>query len=490
MKNVLKSKFLWVSALALAFGFVGCNLFNPTESVDIKGNDANALTYEGYLKFRNNEYSAAETYFRRAIFADSSHSEAWYGLMKSVLNKRLAEHNETNLFSLLKYAQDDRASGGTNNPLVKMDSNVAKMLEPIISEVNEIAQQFIERDKAGKNDGVITYKTISDGYMVLQALKTMVILKKKLPSGCENPKANVTGCDYATVLNQYKQDPGETMETFNAFFEACEMNPESMSNYFDDMFQGFNNLRPEAQQAAIGSMCSALAKQTKDAADDEDEQKKTLNIIIGQMAYSDITDDDGDGCIDEEVYDGEDNDGDGEIDEDVSDKDNVDYDESKSVSVVLEKQKKGQDVLISDMRIVKETKPNNKYRYVDIDMNGITIATDKSTNQQELKWEWGFFRGDYANRTNILNSYINEATGLTTQGDHRFNFATKLIWNPMGLPYSQFKDIKDSIAKVKAPASDLATRQLDLKYRQTHIGGCWANYDDDRYLKWFERRNN
>ena len=485
MKNVLKSKFLWVSALALAFGIVGCNLFNPTESVDIKGSDANALTYEGYLKFRNNEYSEAENYFRRAIYADSSHSEAWYGLIKSVLNKRLAEHNETNLFSLLKYAQDDRASGGTNNPLVKMDDSVAKMLEPIISEVNEIAQQFIERDKAGKNDGIITYKSISDGYMVLQALKTMVLLKKRLPDGCEDARTLKTNCDYASVLNQFKNDPGETIETFNAFFETCEENPESMANYFDDWMQGFDNLKPEAQRAAIGGMCTALAQQTKDAADDENEQKKTINIIIGQLAHSDTTDDDGDGCIDEEVYDGEDNDGDGEIDEDVSDKTNeINYDINKSSQIVLQKQRTKQPIEIRDLRIVTQARPNDKYKHVDIDMNGTTVASDP----KELTWEWDFNAGDYATR--IQKSYTNQATRLPTQGDHRFNFATKLIWNPMGLPYSQFKDIKDSIATVKVPASDLATRQLDLEYRKTHIGGCWTNYDDAKYLKWFEGRNN
>ena len=105
-------------------------------------------------------------------------------------------------------------------------------------------------------------------------------------------------------------------------------------------------------------------------------------------------------------------------------------------------------------------------------MNGITVAQDPN----ELTWEWDFFRGDYANRVAF--------------NDHRFKFATLLIWNPKDLPYEQFKAIKDSIATVKVPASDLATRQLDLEYRKTHIGGCWTYYDDAKYLKWFEGRNN
>ena len=108
MKNVLKSKFLWASALMLTLGIAGCNIFNPTESVNIKNDDADALTYEGYIKFRNNEYSEAEEYFRKAIEADEGHSEAWLGLMKSVLNRKLNTCQETNVFTLLKYVNTNR----------------------------------------------------------------------------------------------------------------------------------------------------------------------------------------------------------------------------------------------------------------------------------------------------------------------------------------------------------------------------------------------
>ena len=97
MKNVLKSKFLWASAFALSLGIAGCNIFNPTESINIKDKDAQALTYEGYKKIRNNEYTEAEYYFNKAILADSNYSEAWLGLMKATLNRKLNDES-TNLF--------------------------------------------------------------------------------------------------------------------------------------------------------------------------------------------------------------------------------------------------------------------------------------------------------------------------------------------------------------------------------------------------------
>ena len=79
----MKIKLLICFLCALILGIAGCNLFNPTGSANIDSGDANALTYEGYQKFRANDYGEAEYYFRKAIEADSSHSEAWYGLASS-----------------------------------------------------------------------------------------------------------------------------------------------------------------------------------------------------------------------------------------------------------------------------------------------------------------------------------------------------------------------------------------------------------------------
>ena len=170
MKNVLKSKFLWASTLMLTLGIAGCNIFNPTESVNIKNDDAEALTYEGYLKFRNNEYTEAEEYFNKAIAADSNYSQAWLGLMKSVLNRKLNSDKETNVFSLLKYVN---ASRDSKVPFSGMDDNLANKLDEVVDTVNYIVDQFSTREKSGNTDSVVTYSTISDGYMVLQMMKIM-----------------------------------------------------------------------------------------------------------------------------------------------------------------------------------------------------------------------------------------------------------------------------------------------------------------------------
>ena len=52
MKRILQSKILWATALLLSLGIAGCNIFNPTESININDDDAEALTYEGYKHIR------------------------------------------------------------------------------------------------------------------------------------------------------------------------------------------------------------------------------------------------------------------------------------------------------------------------------------------------------------------------------------------------------------------------------------------------------
>ena len=462
MRNVRKSKFIWASALIISLGIAGCNIFNPTESINIKNDDAEALSYEGYKKIRANEYSEAEYYFNKAIAADSNFSQAWFGLMKATLNRKLNGNESTNVFSLLSYVN---ASRDSKVPFSGMSDEIAAQLQEAIDTVNVIADAFIERDKAGRTDGIVTYKTISEGYMVLQMMKTMLVLRKTTATmqGCSLKKGEENSCDMAAVLNNLKSDPAETVEAFDAVFKTCEESPESMTKMFDSYLQGFDNLKDDAQRSAVSSMCGALAKETEEAKTNEEQQTKTLNIIIGQFGYSDIIDDDGDGCVDEEIYDGEDNDGDGEIDEDVSDKTNeIEYDND----LILKNVTAGKTA-IRDLRVVKKAGPNEKYTTVDIDMNGITVADKESERDRE----WKFIYPKYLDRV--------------ATNDHRFVFTLEIVFNPQNLPYEEFNVLKKAVAK-----DTHYPPVYDLEYRKQYIGGCWANYNEERFMQWFEGRNN
>jgi hypothetical protein len=295
-------------------------------------------------------------------------------------------------------------------------------------------------------------------------MKTMLVLRKTTAGmqGCSLAKNKENSCDMASVLNNLKSDPSETVESFHAVFTTCEESPESMTKMFNSYLPGFENLKDEAQRSAVSSMCGALAQETEEAAGNEDQEAKTLNIIIAQFSYSDIIDDDGDGCIDEELYDGEDNDGDGEIDEDVSDKTNeIKYDDD----LILKNITAGK-TSIKDLRVVKSAGPNEKYRDIDIDMNGETV----NTSSDELDREWAFIYPEYKNRV--------------ATGDHRLVFAMNLTFNPQNLSPEEYAAYKKAVAK----DTDINNIQYDLAFRKQYIGGCWANYDEKRFMQWFEGR--
>ena len=487
MKNVLKSKFLWVSALMLAMGIAGCNIFNPTENVNIKNDDAEALTYEGYIKFRANEYTEAEEYFNRAIAADSNYSKAWLGLMKSVLNRKLNSDKETNVFSLLKYVN---ASRDSKVPFSGMSDELAEKLNEVVDSVNYIVDQFSARDKSGKTDSIITYNTISDGYMVLQMMKTMLVLRKTTSKleGCSLKKGSENSCDMKSILNTMKNDdPGETVEAFHTVFETCEENPSSMISLFGSYLEGYDYMSDDLKKTSVQSMCGALSKETDVKDKSEDEQAKTMNIMIGQFGYSDTFDDDGDGCVDEEIYDGEDNDGDGLIDEDIRDKTNpIHYDQDRISKNVLAAQKAKRDPETKELLIVKDAGPNGKYRLVNIDMDDDFCKSDKDECANEGASaadpdEWEFIYEAYDAR--VAATYYNEVKQENVAGDHRFKFAKDLVWNPTHLGEEQFLELKSKVAKDTDPNNI----QFDLETRKNLIGGCWVNYSDAEFKNWFNR---
>ena len=445
----LKNTLLVYSAVAIALSFVGCNLFNPTESVDIASDDANALTYEGYIKFRNNEYTEATKYFNMAIAADPSHSEAWFGLAKTKLNQQ-----DLNIFELLKYINVGQK---TTFPLSGMSDEVAFKYQVGIDTVVAYLKQFIYRDTTGQLDGVITYNTISNSYMILQMMQTMLSLRKTTASmiACQNPYST-EGCDLGSVLNSMKGNVGTTLETFHEVFKTCEDNPQSMASVADQYLQGFDWIADDKQSVAVQALCGSLAETTTSSGN-EYQQEMALNTVISQLGYSDIMDDDGDGCIDEEIYDGEDNDGDGEIDEDIRDKTNpIVYDTERAAKNALMGQKN-----IKSLMIVKSAGPNEKYEMVDIDLNGKFGDKDKD--------EWDFIYSDYDKRVK--------------ENDHRFKFAENLVFNPEYLFYNDYLALKQQVAK------DKQGLQFPLEYRKKFIGGCWVNYTEEDFQNWIAQRN-
>lgn len=441
-------------ALSAAFiavlGMAGCNLFNPTEDVNIKSGDANALTYEGYLKFRNNEYTQASIYFNKAIQADSSHSEAWYGLAKAKLNIQ-----QINTFELLKYV-NVRADGTEKLALLDMEESTAQKYEAGIDTVVTLLQDFIQRDTLGQMDGVISFKTISESYMLLNMVKTMLVLRNatKSISGCttKNPQTGKFDCDIGAVLNNLKKDKtGESTAALHEVFRTCESNPATMSSVAGQAVPVFDEWITDAKQNDVAAtICGALSDVTAPS-DNGDDIDRAVNSVIAVTGKSDLFDDDGDGCIDEEIFDGMDNDGDGEIDEDLRDV-------SGEYKLDLETQSK--NILagrteIKDRAVYASFGPNPKYENVDIDMNG-KLCTGENCD------EWEYIYATYSKREKNGPNYL-------------LKFAKSIKFNPQGLPREQFIELKKNVA------GDLSGKVYTLEDRKNLIGGCWVNYTEETF---------
>ena len=192
---------------------------------------------------------------------------------------------------------------------------------------------------------------------------------------------------------------------------------------------------------------------------DKGEQLEKIDVNRADVFYNygNITDDDGDGCVDEEVIDGFDNDGDGEVDEDprsqavnVTDMNSIQY----TTNIIYPP--------------VKELKMVGRYESgdVDIDMNGLAGDNDPD--------EWTFKNKDYSVRFN--------------NGDHLLKFAFKAdFFSPyfMNLSPEERIEIKDAVRHDTNPNNI----QYSLQQRQQLIGGCWNNYDETRFRLWIMSRN-
>ena len=167
--------------------------------------------------------------------------------------------------------------------------------------------------------------------------------------------------------------------------------------------------------------------------------------IESYTAMADLMDNDGDGCVDEEIADGHDNDGDGLIDEDLR----------NNKLLVLES-----DFLKHKIGQVKAVNSSETYSIVDIDMNGIPADAPERT-----------FVIENSNDREVMDNHLFSA------------FAINFSWS-----VSSELPLADLMKMVKAD-TNANNIKYDLAWRKAYIGGCWNNYDDRAFRRWFEGRN-
>jgi len=423
-------KRFWLCATAaLAIGIAGCNLFNPTENADIADDDVDALTYEAYIHFRNAEYTIAREYFEKVLKADSTVSEAWYGLAKCVLNQQ-----GLNVFEMLKYAN----SKDGQSAFLEMDDSTANHYKTAITAVLEVLDPFIERDSTGRTDGKVTFKTISASYTVLHLTKAAIMVRNNINdiTGLFSFSDGTMDIDWSS-LKGMGESSVEMFESMGDIGHAIKADPSIATEVLKSYVPEAALLSDSGLTVATEAMATYMITASEAVTSNED-------AIIAYTSIGDMMDGDGDGCIDEEIADNFDNDGDGLVDEDMR----------QNQAMVPET-----NFLQHRFGQIASVKTAEGYEAVDIDMNG------KAADEGEFTF------------------VIEGSNDRDAQNNHLFKaFAANFGFAESGNTLAE----NMNLAKKDRDVNNI---KYDLAWRKANIGGCWANYDEEMFLKWFEGRD-
>lgn len=445
MKKHFQKFFVISAALVLAGSLISCNLFNPTESVNIRSNDAEALTYQGYLHYQKNEYSLAREYFNKAIKADSAYSEAWYGRAKAVLNLQ----EGLNILELISYAKSDDAMDVAEN-FMNMPDEKANQIKDGLDSVFKYIDPFILRDELGLTDKRVRFKDFSDSYAVMQMTKLALTVR----AASVSIKNIFTAADDILSINWTELNPEELGETAKETFDALASTASAIKANPDLVTTVIKEYIPDS----LGITDSALVENIDFFADqiiyvNDAIQKAEVDRAMIFLSVGNVIDDDGDGCIDEEIPDGQDNDGDGEIDEDmrhhetyVMDIDSVNY-------------------LNSNPTKIREIKLTERYKLIDIDGNG--LMGEEDTDERVFIYP--------------------NTRERDTKNNHLFRFADSLKWVGTAETAEGLEKriaYKDSVRL----DTDSTNIKYDLEWRKKNVGGCWNNYDEESFKAWFRGR--
>lgn len=441
-----KKSGLPIAALSMTIGLTSCNIFNPTESVDINSDDADALTYEGYLHYRKAEYSEARKYFQKAIEADSAQSEAWFGRAKAVLN--MQEH--LNVFELISLSrtqstpQSNNLFSGTANQtsgFSELSNEEAANIKQGIDSVLFFLDPFINLDTLGKTDKKITFQNFSNSYTILRL--TNVGLQLRSTANGINTLFSSDSSGYHINFNAFTElgeKMKETTSDLAAAGQAMKSNPSAgaaiIKAYMPDSTQDyFTDKAYEELTIGISDLLIDLNDKVQNT------QTDRWDVFY---RFGNGIDDDGDGCIDEEVYDGADNDGDGEVDEDCRNNYVMKY-ETDPTHYNLAKMQ------VNHLEVI------GMYNDIDIDMNGKMGKNDPD--------EWEFVHANSNVRNQTQNHLLKFAVTLTFNGVNK----NDLIKN------KELIRLDTNINNIK----------YNLEARKFMVGGCWNNYTEQDFYKWF-----
>ncbi len=350
-----------VKSLAMLTLLVGgCNLFNPSGDGD-GGDSTEAFLVEGENQFREQEFEASMAAFQKAIEQDSTSSLAYYGYAKAVLR-----HFRLNASTILAEVDDAKASksipfldadnekltrylqatskvraamsqmtrrdtltrwwrylSDTNSLAAKKDKRLAQrrvFITGFLAKGNDGEPGYYPGSRFPLSDGALPFEKVVVDYGFVELLYALVHLRDLDQNDTIDSRDNLL-----TKLN-FKMDGGfklDSLQNIATDLQNDTVARQNINNLIQNVQSGLgsasqvlNLLSPTLTGQAEGDTLSNQ-NLTSSVTENVDSVINSMGDAIGFYQFGDRLDNDGDGCVDEEILDGKDNDADGFIDEDA-----------------------------------------------------------------------------------------------------------------------------------------------------------------------------
>ncbi|HOX51247.1 MAG TPA: hypothetical protein PKY05_07155 [Fibrobacteria bacterium] len=309
---------LW---LALAF-LAGCNFFNPSGSGPSRDDEADYWIEEGQEAMQEQRFQTAYQDFSRALALDSTKSLAWHGLAKASLASSPFDVGE--LVTLGERLQGAPDSAKLDSLIAVGDTGLTNIYLPIMR-VAKIYERFIDRDTNGRTDKVFSSRLVREElnailnskvyFYLMDANRDTIIQRAELAAlELMDMASGSLGINADQLSNQGGMDsttgalPDTTRDKINTIFS-------NVANIVDDSVT-FNKLMGSMGDSSSGSgtnSSSATSSMNQDARSFLQKLGSSTRFFL----VNDSLDNDGDGCVSEEIYgDSLDNDGDSLTEED------------------------------------------------------------------------------------------------------------------------------------------------------------------------------
>ncbi len=339
---------LAVAVLGAVVFLAGCNIFNPSGEGDA-GTDASGNTSHGEELFRQKDFAGAMSAFEKAIGEDSANSMAYYGYAKAAVR-----YYKLNVNGILKDL-DSTKNGGSLTFLNHDDNALTKRLQAAVK-VNRVLGLLTDRDTLtrrfnkylkGNDSADFMRKYLDSANMGKPGFRKrsrfplidfiMPYDKVVVDFTAFEVLYNVTrlyDLDQNDIIDSRdalmkkihfgKGDGGFSVDSLSSIRADLQNDPVARDN-LNSLIQNVSGGLASASQLAalIGGGKSGGSDTGKDSSlsgSSGNDVTKVINDLgdaITFYQFGDSRDNDGDGCVDEEIMDGKDNDGDGFVDEDA-----------------------------------------------------------------------------------------------------------------------------------------------------------------------------